>query len=59
MTLLELLSARGNLELTLQGSAGGDKVAVKVSRGGESLVMVFEDVAFASGGALTLVHSSE
>ena len=56
MTLLELLKKNGRLELSLKYTGDGDKVAVNVSRGGELSVMIFEDVRFATGGALTLAH---
>lgn len=59
MTLLELLKKHGNLELSLKDIDSGGKVSVTVSRGDDPMTMLFEDVVFATGGALTLVHLPE
>lgn len=56
MTLLELLKKHGNLELSLKNTDNGDKVAVHVAHGGTASLAMFEDIIFAAGGAITLVH---
>jgi hypothetical protein len=53
-----MLKANGRLEINLVTSAG-DRARVRVSRGGEERLVDLEDVRFATGGALTLVHSPE
>ena len=46
----------GRLELRLRDTGNGDKISVNVTHAGEVSLTMFEDVVFATGGALTLVH---
>lgn len=46
----------GRLELSLLTPNNGTKVAVTVTHAGERSQAMFEDVVFATGGAITLVH---
>lgn len=59
VTLLDILKKSGRLELSLKGAGNAGKVSVNVNGAAEDLVMVFEDVTFATGGAITLVHLPE
>jgi len=59
VTLLDLLKENGRIELSLLNLGEGDKDVglVRVHRGGEETVVTVEDVRFATGGAITLVHA--
>lgn len=57
MTLLDMLKRHGRLEISLLGTVG-NRASAALSRGGLEMEVELEDVVFATGGALTLVHST-
>lgn len=57
MTLLELIKQHGKIELTLAELDGKhNKVKLNALGGGEKVTLEVEQLYFATGGSVTLVH---